>query len=63
MAKKILAKAQTGKTVTDPKKYLEESRKKTKAVTDSARTSELNQGIKTYSDYLNKQIAKGKKKK
>jgi len=38
------------------KTYLDISRKRVKAVTDSARAQELKKGIRTYEDYLNKKI-------
>jgi hypothetical protein len=39
---------------------LEESRKRVKAVIDSARKEELKKGIKTYDDYLKSKIKKQK---
>lgn len=54
-------KYQTGGSI-DAKKYLEDSRKRVKAVTDSARKAEIKKGIYTYDDYLKKQIATKKKK-
>ena len=46
-----LKKAQDGKKI-NPSKYLEESRKRVKAVTDSARNEELRKGFDSYTDYL-----------
>ena len=40
----------------DPKAYLESSRKRVKAITDSARSKQLKKGINTYDDYLNSKI-------
>jgi len=48
-------KAQDGKLV-DTKSYLDSSRKRVKAITDSSRVQELKKGIRTYEDYLNKKI-------
>jgi 3-methyladenine DNA glycosylase Tag len=50
-----IKKAQDGKLV-NTKSYLDSSRKRVKAVTDSARAQELKKGIRTYEDYLNKKI-------
>lgn len=55
-ARRIM-KAQTGKKV-NPKAYLEESRKRVKAVVDSARKQEIKKGINTYDDYLKSKIKK-----
>lgn len=60
--KKTVKKAQDGKQL-DPKKYLEESRKKVKAVTDSARKAEKSKGINTYDDYLKSKIKEKPKAK
>lgn len=54
-------KYQNGGT-TDVKKYLQDSRKRVQAVTDSARKAEMKKGIYTYDDYLKKQITAKKKK-
>ena len=54
-------KYQAGGT-TDVKKYLQDSRKRVQAVTDSARKAEMKKGIYTYDDYLKKQITAKKKK-
>ena len=59
--KKQLTKKQAGGTI-DVKKYLQDSRKRVQAVTDSARKAEMKKGIYTYDDYLKKQIAAKKKK-
>ena len=50
-----IKKAQDGKSV-NTKSYLDSSRKRVKAVTDSARAQELKKGIRTYEDYINKKI-------
>jgi hypothetical protein len=52
---KTIKKAQLGKKI-DASKYLEESRKRVKTVTDSLRKQELNKGIKTYDDYLKSKV-------
>lgn len=52
-----IKKAQFGKKI-DPKVYLEESRKRVKAVVDSARKQEIKKGINTYDDYLKSKIKK-----
>ena len=64
MVKKSLPKAQTGGTTkkVDPKKYLEESRKRVKTTVDSLRKKEIEKGIKTYDDYLKQQVLKKNKK-
>lgn len=56
---KKVKKAQTG-TKLDVGKYLEESRKRVKAVTDSARKQEIKKGINTYDDYLKSKVKKAK---
>jgi hypothetical protein len=50
-----IKKAQVGKKI-DTSTYLENSRKRVKAVTDSSRAQELKKGIRTYEDYLSKKI-------
>jgi hypothetical protein len=64
MVKKSLPKAQIGGTTkkVDPKKYLEESRKRVKTTVDSLRKKEIEKGIKTYDDYLKQQVLKKNKK-
>ena len=64
MVKKSLPKAQNGSTTkkVDPKKYLEESRKRVKTTVDSLRKKEIEKGIKTYDDYLKQQVLKKNKK-
>jgi hypothetical protein len=57
-----IKKAQTGKRV-DPKKYLEESRKRVETVTDSARKAETRKGINTYDDYLKSKVKEKSKAK
>ena len=57
-----IKKAQTGKRV-DPKKYLEESRKRVETVTDSARKAETRKGINTYDDYLKSKVKEKSKKR
>ena len=49
-----VTKAQTGKKLDS--KYFEESRKKVKAVTDSAKLQEIKKGINTYDDYLKSKV-------
>jgi DNA-directed RNA polymerase subunit L len=66
MKKPVVKKAQMGTTTTgkvDPKKYLEESRKRVSTTTDSLRKNELKKGIVTYDDYLKSKIKTGTKKK
>ena len=62
--KKNLPKAQKGITTgkVDPKKYLEESKKRVKTTVDSLRKKEIEKGIKTYDDYLKQQVLKKNKK-
>ncbi len=50
-----IKKAQGGDKV-NPLTYLESSRKRAKAVTDSSRAQELKKGILTYDDYLKSKI-------
>lgn len=57
-----IKKAQDGKRI-DSKKYLEESRKRVKAVTDSARKEEMKKGINTYDDYLKSKVKEKPKAK
>ena len=52
-----ISKAQVGKKI-DPKLYLQGSRKRVKAVVDSARKQEVKKGINTYGDYLKSKIKK-----
>lgn len=54
---KKIKKAQDGEKI-NPKVYLEGSRKRVKAVVDSARKQEVKKGIKTYDDYLKSKIKK-----
>jgi len=64
LIKKVLPKAQDGITTgkINPKKYLEESRKRVKTTVNPLRKKEIEKGIKTYDDYLKQQILKKNKK-
>jgi hypothetical protein len=61
--KKARVGTTTSATTIDPNKYLEESRKRVKAVTDSVKKEEVRKGINTYDDYLKSKIKKTPKAK